>query len=400
MVRATRLSFHVFSYRRLETPFDKGAGYKNSIAIVEVSELPDLAKWREINVRDPKLTGQLPKEIRESFLGNLETFLFLSRGLVLAVKGVEFDNANGLLTLILDNPKLHGLLDGGHNYEIIKRNRGSIRDKGEKQYVKVEFIEGFDSDGLVDLVQARNSSKQVRDESLMNLADGFKKIQDVLGNKPYFNKIAFSEFELGEDGEPKPISIREIISLLMTMDKKNFNASTHPINAYRSKAACLKHFDDNTEAFKKIYPLTPDILLLWDAIHMKLPDLYNEARKQSGVAGGRFGSLTGVTTLKNENTIELDFSGEKSTYLIPTGLKYPVLGAFRAMLEDNGKRYVWGKGVDPFSMLEGELGSTLARTIGEFALDAKNPSKTGKSQLVWQSCFQSAELAYLRLRSK
>jgi hypothetical protein len=362
-----------------------------------VSELPDLANWREINVRDPKLSGQLPREIRDSFLGNLETFLFLSRGLVLAVKAVEFDNREGVLTLVLDNPKLHGLLDGGHNYEIIRHNRGAISEKGQKQYVKIEFIEGFDAESLVDLVDARNSSKQVRDESLMNLADEFGPIREVLKDQPYFEKIAFSEFELGSDGDPKPISIREIVSLLMTMDRDNFDASIHPINAYRSKSACLKHFKDNKAAFEKLYPLTPEILQLWDNIHLCLPELYNNARKQSGVTGGRFGSLTGVTWLKNDG-VELDYSGKNSMYLIPTGLKYPVLGAFRALLEVKRKSYVWGKRINPIELLEGELGTVLARTIGEFALEAKNPSKTGKSQLVWQSCYQSAELTYLRMQ--
>jgi hypothetical protein len=40
----------------------------------------------------------------------------------------------------------------------------------------------------------------------------------------------------------------------------------------------------------------------------------------------------------------------------------------------------------------------LADTIGTFVLEAKNPSKTGKSPLVWQACYQSAENTYLRSR--
>jgi hypothetical protein len=47
-------------------------------------------------------------------------------------------------------------------------------------------------------------------------------------------------------------------------------------------------------------------------------------------------------------------------------------------------------------MLDGDLGSKLADTIGNFALEAQNPSKTGKSPLVWQACYQSVEVAYLR----
>ncbi len=40
MTRA-KLSFPVFSFRRVETPFDKSPGYKNYLAIVEVSDVPD-----------------------------------------------------------------------------------------------------------------------------------------------------------------------------------------------------------------------------------------------------------------------------------------------------------------------------------------------------------------------
>lgn len=388
----TRISFRTFSHRRIETPLDKRQGFKNYVAVVEISQLPDLSEWRRINVRDPKLTGSLPPKIRESLLSRPE-FVFLNRGMVLAVEGVEFDQTTSTLTLIMSNPDLHGLLDGGHTYEIITQNRDQIAEKGEKQYVKIEIVEGFDADGLVNLVDARNSSNQVKDESLMNLADKFDGIKEAIKGEPYEHKIAFSEYELDDNGVPKPIDIRDVVSLLMTMDRQNFGADSHPIVAYSSKAACLKHFRANPGAFDRLYPITKDILRLWDSIHLRLPDLYNAARKGPEVSGGKFGLLTGVAKVKR-GVLTLDFTGQKSDYVIPTGFKYPILAAFRAILESSGKRYRWG--ADPFELLDDGLGRTLAKTIGEFALDAKNPSKTGKSQVVWQSCYQSAELIHLR----
>jgi hypothetical protein len=74
---------------------------------------------------------------------------------------------------------------------------------------------------------------------------------------------------------------------------------------------------------------------------------------------------------------------------------YPILGGFRALLEEKAGRYVWGKELDPVELLSNGLGETLADTIGNFALDARNPSKTGKSPLVWQACYQAARVAYL-----
>jgi hypothetical protein len=396
-----KLSFPAFSFRRIETPFDKRPGYRNYLAVVEVSHLPDLKDWRRINVRDPKLTGALTRDIRESFLANMDTFVFLNRGLVLAVERAEFDNDKGVLSLTLSNPDLHGLLDGGHTYAIIRQNRLRLeQDEGAKQYVKVEVIEGFDSEELVRLVDARNSSNQVRDESLMNLDKQFTEIQKALSGEAYAGKIAYKEYEVLPDGEPKPISVREVISYLMTMDRRNFGPKTHPINAYRSKAACLAHFRDHKEDFEPIYPLATDILRLWDTIHQELPEWYNKVRaERGGVSGGKFGKLTGVVALSAGSTSQpLDFVGGYSPYVIPAGLKYPILGALRALLVEKGRRYVWGKGVDPFALLRDGLGKDLAQTIGEFALDAQNPSKTGKSLLVWQSCYQCAELAHLRLQ--
>jgi hypothetical protein len=58
-------------------------------------------------------------------------------------------------------------------------------------------------------------------------------------------------------------------------------------------------------------------------------------------------------------------------------------------------RYVWGKGLKPFRLLEGRLSETLADTIGNFALDAQKPSKTGKSFLVWQACYRAVQVTYL-----
>jgi hypothetical protein len=47
-------------------------------------------------------------------------------------------------------------------------------------------------------------------------------------------------------------------------------------------------------------------------------------------------------------------------------------------------------------LLDGDVGLKLADTIGTFALEAQNPSKIGRSPLVWQACYQAMEIAYLR----
>lgn len=394
MCKPTVLRFPVVSFRHIENPFQK-KGYRDYYAVVDVKQLPDLSKWRRINVRDPKLTGAVPRAIRAGFLEASDLFLFMNRGIVLSTGKVSFDNKESVLSISLTDPALHGLLDGGHTYNIICNERAALEGQ---QYVKVEILEGFDSEDILQVVDARNTSNQVRDESLMNLDGAFNLLKNTLKKQPYFKDIAFKEYEIDDKtGEPKPIDVREVIAILTAFDRDHFNDQNHPINTYRSKAACLKHFRDNQESYEKIYPLTDEILKLYDEIQILLPDLYNDARGKSGdVSGGKFGKLTGVVPPSKFQSTALPYSGKIARCGVPTGFVYPILGAFRSMLEEKRGRYVWGKNLNPIELMNNGLGEKLANTIGNFALDAQNPSKTGKSPLVWQSCYQCVELEYLR----
>jgi hypothetical protein len=396
MDKSVSLSFPVVSFRHLETPFHK-KGYKNYYAVVATSDLPNLEGWRKINVRDPKLTGYVPERIRHSFQECPDMFVFMNRGIVLSVDAVTYDNRTNAVSVTLTDPDLHGLLDGGHTYNIVMEETKNLEDP---QYVKVEFLEGCAKDDIIQVVDARNTSNQVRDESLMNLAGEFEHLKKALRDAPYLPMIAFKEFEVDpKTNEPLPIDVRDVVAILTAFDRDTFNDKVHPINTYRSKQACLDHFKAHTASYRKIYPLATEILALYDHIQSLLPELYNEARGQTGgVSGGKFGRLTGVTYYKGKRTSELHFTGQTSKYGVPAGFVYPILGAFRALLQEKAGRYVWGKGLDPVELLKGALGLKLANTIGDFALEAKNPSKTGKSALVWQSCYQSVEVAYLRAK--
>jgi len=388
------ISFPVVSFRNIETPFTK-KGLKDYFCVVKTTDLPDLSSWRQINVRDPKLSGAVPTAIREGIKSHPDLFLFMNRGIVLAADSVQFDNKTSHVTVSFSDVSLHGLLDGGHSYNIILEETKHL---DFDQFVKIEILEGFNAEDIGHVVDARNTSNQVKDESLMNLGGSFDALKEVLSGTSYYDKIAFSEFEIDtKTGQPKPIDIREIIAILMTFDADNFTDMVHPINAYRSKSTCLKHFKDNQKSFKKIYPIAKEILALYDHIQLELPSLYNAARGQNGeVKNGKFGRLTGVGVYEGKRQAELYYINQQSKYAVPTGFVYPILGAFRAMIEEKNGRYQWGKKLNPIKLLKGDLGLKLADTLGNYALEAQNPSKTGKSPSVWQACYQSLENFYLK----
>ena len=216
----------------------------------------------------------------------------------------------------------------------------------------------------------------------MNLEGEFEKLKKALRKKPYAGLIAYKEHELLNDGSSKPIDVREVIAILTCFDRANFNERVHPINAYRSKAACLQHFADHKADYEKLYPLAGDILELYDSVQMMQPELYNKVRGKSGeVEGGKFGKLTGVTTYDGKRRAELLFTNQESKYAVPAGFVYPVLTAFRAPLAEKGGRYVWGKGLKPFRLLEGQLGETL-QTRSEISLWMREtPRKRGSPPL-------------------
>jgi AIPR protein len=309
------------------------------------------------------MKGYVPNAIRKSFNDLPDLFMFMNRGLVISANKVSFDNKSSQVTIQFTDLNLHGLLDGGHTYNIITEEALGIEGS---QFVKVEILEGFGLDDITQLVDARNTSNQVKDESLMNLQGDFEDLKKALKGATFLDKIAFSEYETDENNEPKPIDIREVIAILTAFDKENFTDLVHPINAYRSKIACLGHFKAHRSAYKKIYPLAKEILELYDHIQDKLPSLYN-------ASGGKFGRLTGVTFYGDEKkgSSDLFFINKESKYAVPDGFVYPILGSFRALLEEKAGKYTWAKGISPVKMLEGPLGKKLAATIGQFALDAR-----------------------------
>ena len=69
------ISMPAVSFRNLETPFQK-EGYREFFAVVDAHSLPDeLSDWMEINARTPRLTGPVPKAIRDGFHDEPDMFV-------------------------------------------------------------------------------------------------------------------------------------------------------------------------------------------------------------------------------------------------------------------------------------------------------------------------------------
>ena len=395
---STSFRIPVLSLRRIPSPVDDD-GLKTYMSVVNVRKLPDLSAWRRINVRDAKTTGYVPKQIRKTLDEAPGDFLFKNRGLVITVDSATYDNESGVLTLQFSDPEKHGLLDGGHTYRVIKEYCEAAEDDDpevEQAYIRIEVLEGFNNEQIREIVDARNTSNQVKDQSLMELANSFEGIKNAIANKPYANLVGYKEYEImeGSDGKTaKPIDVREIVALMTVFDKDRYGDNTHPIIAYSQKAACLNRFKDYPDSYEKIYPILPDILELWDKIHLDLRVWY-ESFKAKQNQGARFGRITGVTS---EREVKLLYSGQTAEDIIPSSFKFPILAALRAFVEESDGRYHWGLDVD--DALNDDLGEQLAEAVISNAIELRNPNKLGKTNSVWDQCYSKAQVWYLKAQA-
>ena len=72
-------------------------------------------------------------------------------------------------------------------------------------------------------------------------------------------------------------------------------------------------------------------------------------------------------------------------YLVPKGILYPVVGAFRALVKVDPESGFYGWKKDPLAVWE-ELGKQLAAIVWDEKED--NPEYMGKSRNLWSNLFK------------
>ncbi len=397
---STTIRFPVVTFRKVGTPIDEKIG-RTYVAVAAVKDLPgDFDAWRSLNPRDPKVTSGVAKKIRETLEDQPDLFLFKNRGITLLADRVEFDNQTNTLKVEFLEKDRHGLLDGGHTFRVIRdfiENLDGSELADVSAMVRIEILEGIqDRNDAIAIVEARNTSTQVKEQGIQELKHTFDAIKEALKNKLYSGRIAYKEFELLEDGSKKDIDIKEILSYLICFDAESFVKSNHPIKAYSTKASLVEHFSSRKKEMEKYVKLLPEILELRDIIYSDLPEAYNKSANDG--AGGGFGKLTGVTYTGNKKRmtdVTLEFTNKKSHYRIPSGYIYPVLASFRNLVKIENNNCSWK--ANPVRFWE-EMKLDLAARVGRQAKELRNPNKLGKDTATWQSCYDAVALEVLTRR--
>ena len=386
------LTFKAQSFRKVPNPYLKSEeGEKEAamyMVICDIKDIPDNIPM-ETNPREQKLTTNVAKKIKASLLDTNElNFYLLNRGILLSAKDVTFNNYSNEMTVIFDDFEVHGNVDGGHTYKTILENRDMI-DNG-KQYVKIEILTGVE--GIFqNLAAARNTSVQVQDKSIAELEDRFEIIKSTLASEIYMKRVFFKENDTGD------IDVADLLAILNMFNINRYNGmDSFPINSYSSKKKCIdlyinehKQYGESIDnPYVKMKPIMVDIFKLYNEIEKNMNLFYRQKNPS-----GRYGATKGVTTPKAGQEFKSKFMNEEIEVLSPYGFIYPILGAFRALVEEKDGVYAWKK--NPFSVLNNIGPDLIESTVSMSRSLGNNPQSVGKDANMWKTLYMTVAFALM-----
>lgn len=367
--------------RRVPDPILRNA--ERHILFVRALDVPD-GLPKDPNPRAQKIDRLIYKEIAAHLLneeGTANTFHLKNKGITLIADEVQRGDGDDVFQIRFGPD--HGIVDGGHTYEILRNNRGAIDElnagDGEiDQFVKLEIVTGLQSDLVPEIARGLNTAVQVQEMSLADLRDEFNWIKETIADEPYASEIAFRE------NEQRTYDARDLIVFLDLFNISEYpnQKGDYPVRAFSSKAQVLKaYLEDRKKNDGKTYmmlqPILKDILLLHDTISFEARDLHNKA-------GGKAGKLAYMEGRKRGKFL-FPFIGKEGSYRLRRGALFPMLGAFRWMVVEgpDGKAQ-WSGGFDKVLELWHEVGAELMKATQETSEERdRNPNAIGKSRNHW-----------------
>jgi hypothetical protein len=372
--------------RRVPDPTLRNA--ERHILFVNALDIPE-GLPKDPNPRKQKIDRLIYKDIAKHLRneeGTPNTFHLKNKGITLIAEDVRRGEDRDVYEVTFG--KGHGIVDGGHTYEILRTNRQMVDeliaddedDPEIEQYVKLEIVTGISAELVPEIARGLNTAVQVQEMSLANLQDRFGWIKDTIADEPYADKIAFRENEQSPD---KPYDARDLLVILDLFNISDFpnEEGDYPVRAFSSKAKVLQNYLDDCKKggrkYEMLQPILKDILVLHDTISLEARDLHNKA-------GGKAGKLAYVEGRKRGKFL-FPFIEEEEEYRLFKGALFPMLGAFRWMVEEDeeGNARWMGSFEEVLDMWQ-EIGAELMRATQETSDERdKNPNAIGKSRNHW-----------------
>lgn len=339
------------------------------------------------------MTTNVATKIKESLSEN-EYFHELNRGILMSVYSAVCDTQTGDLVISMEDPEVHGNIDGGHTLRAIleAKTKNSLSND---RYVFFEIFTGIDAP--VELAAARNTSVQVDLKSIAELENSFEVIKEAFNDVYFSSRIQYKMNEHYNDADIIPIDVREVIAILIMFSQEIYPYKTsqgilsesQPIQCYSGKETSLKKFLylsssyepkqklNREKMIKSMQPIVNDIFNLWEEIECSFAVVSNSV-------GKRYGTRK-YSRYDSGNTVGQSYFGQKDLqYIVPKGLLYPLVGSFRALIQINSDgQYYWKK--NPLNVW-----NAIGQKLVSIVLDEKteNPDVIAKNSNLWSNLFK------------
>lgn len=361
------------------------------------------------NARIPNISRRVYREVERSLLNEeVEpgTFHLKHKGITIVARSVERKSED---EYVVTMDAGDGILDGGHTYKLLE-NHLKIGDLPDEQYVKFEILTNVPAEWIAEIAGGLNTSVQVQPMSLDTLAGKFDWVKDILKGEPYYSDIAWRENDPGEYDARDLVSIMTCFNIGLFPNDKD----EHPVMAYSRKSTALQNYEKKPETYERLRPILKDILYLHDIIRRDARDYHNDQ-------GGRAGKLAFVEKRKR-GEYEFPFAkGETSAFPVMTGTQfrfrpippsgketsefrlmtaalYPILAAFRWMVEDEPDTgdFRWRGGFDGVLKLwESTAAELMKLTVQASTELGRNPNALGKSRNLWGNLHKTVAMRNL-----
>jgi hypothetical protein len=333
------------------------------------------------NVRPPKDNHPV-KEMMQSVDDTPALFHLKNRGITYICEKFQYDNQSRTLTISIPNiPKSKldvetsprfGIADGGHTFKVVEDVAADIDRYKEDEdwtepFVRVHFMVSESDIGIDDVVEALNTSIQVKRFTLEEYRGKFDQLKDALiAAKFDISHVAFRE------NEDKPWQVTEIVQRLACFLKDRWKIIP-PSSMYRSKDKALQLFiNDESGEFKKLYPIIKDVITFPEFIQSSLSE---------NIEGRKLGKVKGVK--KQSKQFRRDCTEYLSLYRMDGAIVLPMASAFRTLMVTKGDGFQWK--INPYDVFKRCADDLYEVLLGRIRR-VKSASQLAADQEYWISC--------------
>jgi hypothetical protein len=364
------------------------------------------------NPRIPGIKKGPAKRLRESLEGleaaNVGAFHLAHGGVRGLIKRFEKVNDTTYRAVFEVNTgrkaQEDGIANGLHTIAVVEKAVEEGQIPGG-QYLTFTLIENVDRELVPYIGEGLNTSIQVNEESIIDLAGAFDPFKESLADKSYANEIGWHE------NEPGQYDARDVFSVLNSLNVARYpndNKDRSPIESYEKQSLVIKAFGKELQdrkkgertSFESMIPILSDALYLYDWIGYDAGNRYKAANPEGSPGGlAIMEKRVGRDNIAIENVWSFPFISEgksdtvRATYRLAKGARFAMLAAFRVFVEVNPDTgdMEWAGGFDAVLRAWQAIGGEMMMTAKDVSQAVNyNPQAVGKNRPFWRQLHQTA----------